>query len=462
MREESVLIAGRLAGTVSEHPDRVRSFRYDPSYDGPDLSLSMPLGAAPWFGDEAITPWLEGLLPDNPLVRADLADRARCRPGDTLAILERYGLDLPGAVQVVPPGSEGEAGGQGGSYSPISEREIGRRLELAQDSSRPSWEGDEERWSLGGNQGKTALALLGGEWYVCEGSAPTTHILKPGVVGFDDEALDEYACMRLAAHVGLDAAEVGFREFGGVPAIVVARYDRVALADGSVARLHQEDLCQALGYLPADKYLPTATEVAGALSGAGGGDSVGRFLDALLFNYLIGATDAHAKNYSVIHFSDGRFVLAPLYDVASILPYRRAPNRARRAAMSIGRCNEFGRLCGSNLDRLARNVGDNPASLRERLSSIAGGIVERMPEALDDAARAGAGPAFLESFGRTIVANCTAALENVERDGRTCDLSFLSAIDGGTLARPHLEPVSKPRQGQGHAGTGERPSGPHQ
>jgi hypothetical protein len=47
---------------------------------------------------------------------------------------------------------------------------------------------------------------------------------------------------------------------------------------------------------------------------------VWRFAGALAFNWLIASTDAHAKNYGLL-LAGRQIRLAPLYDIASILPY---------------------------------------------------------------------------------------------------------------------------------------------
>ena len=208
-----------------------------------------------------------------------------------------------------------------GAYEPVSESEIRRRLLRAQ--SQSEWMDESEHWTLGGAQGKIALARIGDAWHVCHGSAATTHIIKPDVEGLTLQSLDEYLCMRLARTCGLKAATVSYEEFDGVPVIVVERYDRMIQTNGAVTRIHQEDLCQALGYLPKDKYVPTPADILSLLKSDASDQSVYDFVSALFFNYPIGATDAHAKNYSLMHLVGQERCLAPIYDVASIPPIKR-------------------------------------------------------------------------------------------------------------------------------------------
>ena len=73
----------------------------------------------------------------------------------------------------------------------------------------------------------------------------------------------------------------------------------------------------------------------------------------LFFNYLIGATDAHAKNHALLHVGRDDVRLAPLYDVASMAPYRSlAPTQRKplRAALSIGGENRFGMVGSRNVE----------------------------------------------------------------------------------------------------------------
>ena len=154
--------------------------------------------------------------------------------------------------------------------------------------------------------------------------------------------------MRTAKACGIDAAEVVYETFEDEPALVVKRYDRVE-RDGVVVRLHFEDLCQSLSVMPNMKYTadggPTARDVLCLLARTKGEKehNLRTFTEQLFFNCLIGAPDAHAKNYSLGLSSNGVARLAPMYDVASALAYR-GMERTGRLAMAIGGENRFGRV----------------------------------------------------------------------------------------------------------------------
>ena len=228
--------------------------------------------------------------------------------------------------------------------------------------------GSEESWPLGGNQGKFALGLHNGSWRECIGAAATAHIFKNGVVGFKFQALNEYICMKAAARLGINAADVEYRFFEDNPALIVSRYDRVLDASGNIARLHQEDFCQALGVMPNQKYTadggPTTRDALRLLCSTKNAHlNLLLFTQMIFFNCLIGAPDAHAKNYSLILGNGRNAALAPMYDVASGLAYENL-RRKGRLAMAIGGENRFGRV-GS--DAIHRYMGGNDPALAAML-----------------------------------------------------------------------------------------------
>ena len=153
------------------------------------------------------------------------------------------------------------------------------------------------------------------------------HILKPAVAGLDDHDLNEHLCPNAARRAGLVAVRTRVGRFAGESAVVVDRYDRVAMG-AQIVRVHQEELCQALALPPSLKYQneggPSPGDIARLLRSAmpprAAHDAVRRFADALIGNWFIAGTDSHAKNYSLLLAGD-QIRLAPLYDIASALPY---------------------------------------------------------------------------------------------------------------------------------------------
>lgn len=359
-RRLEVLLYDRLIGHVTQDRHGRHTFTYAQEYlDLPDataLSLSLPMAAGEHPASR-IRPYMAGLLPDSEEVRSRWAARFGVNAANHFALLEHVGLDCAGAVQFIP---EGVTANDAGPLLPLADADIaGRLAALRKDDS--AWAVPGDRWSLGGAQGKFALARdRTGRWCEPLGRSASTHIFKPGVAGYRAQALNEHVCLTAAAALGLPAVATEYTEFAGEGSLVVARYDRRRRTDGTVVRVHQEDMCQALAVYPAKKYEasggPGTARIADLLRRvtAPGRDDVGAFVRAVIFNYLIGAPDAHAKNYSVL--VAGRDVrLAPLYDIASGLPYEPqvAGSEIHQSAMSIGGRREFGSVEGRHWDRFA-------------------------------------------------------------------------------------------------------------
>lgn len=200
------------------------------------------------------------------------------------------------------------------------------------------------RWSLAGAQNKVALHRCDdGTWAVPMDSTPTTHILKPSQTHarFADLHVNEFVCLRAAGLLGLRTARVDLVDFGGAKTLISTRYDRGRTKGGAWQRLHQEDLLQAMSYRPEKKYQadggPSIKNIAQLFSTLALADRElvrTAFFDALACNVLVGGTDAHAKNYSVL-LRGPRVALAPLYDVASYAPYLRS-GEALRSSMKVG------------------------------------------------------------------------------------------------------------------------------
>jgi serine/threonine-protein kinase HipA len=306
------------------------------------------------------------------------------------------GEDCAGAVQLVPPARVPDLIAGGGGVHWLTTAEVATRLrELRRDPTawHPHHTG---QFSLAGAQAKTALYCDpdSGRWGEPWGAVPTTHILKPAVAGLDDHDLNEHLCLTAARLLGMTAAHSVVSAFADERVVVVERYDRWITATGQLARIHQEDLCQALGVLPTAKYQsdggPGAEDIVDALrrniSPIGSAvTSVERFVDALIFNWLIGGTDAHAKNYSVL-LAGAEVRLAPLYDLASALVYDGMYAPRLQMAMKIGGEYRIAAVAGRHWRRFAEAVRLDPDSVVDRVHELAAGLPDAFATAAGDPA----------------------------------------------------------------------------
>lgn len=343
----AVLLSGKIAGTLKTDGNGKPSFAYSPEWldiEGAyPLSVSLPLRASP-FSDAQVSPVLWGLLPDNETLLQRWGSHFHVSPRNPVALLANVGEDCAGAVQFVRPDRVADVlSGTGDALTPLKpdalESIFGR---LRSDRSFSPTLDDIGQFTLAGAQSKVALHLLeDGTWAIPKGRVPTTHILKPPSGDFDGYVENEMFCLRLASKIGLPSAHAKKLVIGAETAICVERYDRFKL-DGEWLRIHQEDFCQALAVMPHIKYQnqggPGPAELANVLAAhsAQPGADLTTVLRALMFNRLIGGTDAHAKNYSILFLRDGTVRLAPLYDISSALPYPNLQARKLKMAMKIG------------------------------------------------------------------------------------------------------------------------------
>jgi len=345
-KELVALLAEREIGRVRQDQRGRLAFTYDERWQqAPDaypLSLSMPLAASE-HGHATIEAFLWGLLPDNAHILDRWGRRFRVSARNAFALIAHVGEDCAGAVQFVAPDRvKALVGGPGGTVEWLDTGGVAERLRaLRADQSAWRRPGDTGQFSLAGAQPKTALLFQRGRWGVPSGRMPTTHILKPPTGELAGHVENEHFCLALARELGLPAAASEVVRFDDEVAIVVERYDRLR-DGGGILRVHQEDVCQALGIPPMKKYEseggPGVRHIAELLRAHSSArdEDVARLVDSIALAWLIAGPDAHAKNYSILIGAAGRARLAPLYDVASALPYPQLDTRRMTLAMKIG------------------------------------------------------------------------------------------------------------------------------
>lgn len=406
-----VILSGQVIGTVDRNRRNILRFTYedDATRAGcTPLSLSMPLALRTHTG-ATVERFLRALVPES---NDALAAIERQHPGvdrhDPLSVLAAIGRDCPGAVQFCHPDDRAATIARTGTLERLSDSQIEQRLAELRTDEGASWTMPGEHWSLGGTQPKFALRRIGEAWYEAQGSQPTSHIVKPGIRSLNGQALVEHISMRAAAACGIDVAHTEYLEVKSESAIAITRFDR--RTDGSdLVRLHQEDLCQALGV--SEKYEeyegPSASDIIGLLrdqsmTAADARANVERFVDGLIYNTVIAAPDAHARNYAVLLEGD-RVRLAPVFDVSTNLPYNPS-ERGRVLSMSVGgewvpgrvRREQWKRFADENdldVDRIVKSAQDiaavAPGAMLAALDEIAdwdGSVAElraRLTPALD-------------------------------------------------------------------------------
>lgn len=420
MKDLAVFLAGQRAGTISQAAGL--TFRYEEEYrslpDATPLSLSMPLSRAE-HGNRVTLSWVNGLLPADREVRTRIAERGGVRATNPVALLSVIGLDCPGAVQVAPV-DRAEDVHRPIDLVEVDEDWIGARLaHLRRDEA--AWQIADERWSIGGGQSKFTLTRGDdGRWFDPRGAAASTHIIKPGVPTARLQALNEHVSLLTLRALNIAAAHSEYLTFAGQSAIVVRRFDRRPGGDG-VARVHAEDLCQSLGNQTTyERYGgPTAREIVALLrSHAPGGPE--RFAEALMATYLLGSPDGHARNYSVL-LAGPRAVLAPLYDVASSLPYDIAGEgvmHQRKVAISIGGERTFGLVGPEQWQRFFSANSIESGWGFERLRSLAQQLPDALAATFADLAHIPGADDLRPRFVDAVARSCRHALDQLGHAGR--------------------------------------------
>lgn len=380
------LLDGREVGRVRNDARGRLTLVYDNDWRQAEgaypLSLSMPL-AAEEHGPSAVQAFLWGLLPDNERVLERWARKFQVSARNAFALISHVGEDCAGAVQFVTSDRlEALRSGAEDKVEWLDETAIAKRLQtLREDHAAWRLPRDTGQFSLAGAQPKTALLLQKGKWGIPSGRIPTTHILKPPTGHFDGHAENEHICLMLARNLGLPVADTKVMRFGKEIAIVIERYDR-QFSGNEIVRVHQEDICQALGILPTRKYQseggPTPADVIELLRtySTDRVADVDTFIDALGFNWLIAGTDAHAKNYSLLLAGGPLVRLAPLYDIASILPYDDVDMQKIKLAMKIGDEYKLSLISLRDWQKFARETRLDPDKVIAGLNSMA----EQLPD----------------------------------------------------------------------------------
>ncbi len=356
----NVLINNRLVGRLSKEANGAVNFQYDQSWldwsPAFAISLSLPLRETAYSGAPVVAVF-DNLLPDNPNVRRRVAERMGAQGTDYFSLLEAIGRDCVGAMQFMPDGeaidTEPYVKGE-----PVGEPEIEAMLASLAAAPLGVDKDQDFRISIAGAQEKTALLWHEGRWMRPTGTTPTTHMLKPqlgeiptafGPIDMSASVDNEHYCLKLMEAFGLDVARTDVVTFGKRRVLVVERFDRLWRSDQHLLRLPQEDCCQAMGIASAQKYQsnggPGMRDILTLLqrSDEPHKDQTDFFKSQILF-WLIGATDGHAKNFSIFLKPEGRYGLTPFYDVLSAQPAfdnRQIPNNKYKLAMSAGNSRHY-------------------------------------------------------------------------------------------------------------------------
>lgn len=343
-------------------------FSYDEDYlseNGKSVSISLPIQK------ESFTPtrtriFFDGLLPEG-FLRKNIAANMHFDENDYLSILYNLGRECIGAIRIDENDREEKSG-----YERITSKQV---EELAAEGTTKSTEiVIKTHLSLTGTSGKVGLYYDDKEkkWYLPYGLAPSTHIVKQSHIRLDGIVTNEQLSMLAASKCGISVPESFIINVGkGIDSEVLfatKRFDRITdetsdLIDGLKRpfRIHQEDFAQAMGIASFEKYETEGQNYAEKMFEMIRNYASNPMEDQLalwnriVFNYTLGNTDAHIKNYSLLYDSDmERVRLAPAYDMLSTVIYESA---TRNMSFNIGGKINLDRIDENDFRILASKVG---------------------------------------------------------------------------------------------------------
>lgn len=403
MQELIAYMNGEIVGSLKKHSNGAHSFQYDKSWIDNDkarpLSLSLKLQFPP-INSDAVINYFDNLLPDSPIVRDRIVIRYKTASKQPFDLLKEVGKDSVGAIALLSPDNPFKK--ESLNYEILEEDKLEAVLSSYKSNIPLGMieEEDDFRISVAGVQEKTALLFLNGKWCIPKGNTPTTHIIKLPIgeiqqanatLDLKDSVENEYLCIELARELGFNVPNVSIIKTSNLKALAIERFDRRWNQNKTkLLRLPQEDTCQVFGKPSSIKYEshggPGIAEIMELLMGSSNAlQDQYDFMRFQAFQWIIGATDGHAKNFSIFIERGGSYRLAPFYDILSAYPLlggRGLNIRKLKLAMGLkatkGKKYEIHKI-------LPRHFLDTAKALnfsQVKMQAILDDFKEQMPEAI--------------------------------------------------------------------------------
>ena len=393
-----------FVGILSKDDNGGICFQYDKNAKK-QLSLALPIRREMYLNKDC-KGFFNGLLPESEHVRISIGKKYGINPKNDFSLLNAIGYDCDGAVAFFEdtPTNLKEYYEIKGNV--LSNDELEKYIKEL--PKKPLALGSDKRLSLAGAQDKTAVIMINDKIAIPNDNVPSTHILKPEISGLHETIENEYICLKIAEKIGIQIPNIQIGQANNTKYLLIERYDR-EVKSGEIKRIHQEDFCQASNISSAYKY-----------QSEGGVDfkrcieilkrttrpavSIKRFVELMIFNYLIGNNDAHGKNFSILHYDNGEIVFAPAYDILCTSIY---PELSSKMAMKIGGYYESNKIYPRHFERMAEDIGISYTQVKKILINQC----EILPDIIKEVSQT-----FQNTIGREIfnivLKNCTRNLKN--------------------------------------------------
>ena len=369
----------RLVGRLRRDSFGHISFCYDPGWisgGGFAISQTLPFRSEEYTAEEGLAHrFFTNLLPEGGFRERIVRD---LKISDTdFNLLRTIGGECAGALSILP---EQQGPSAEHSYRPINDEEL---TDLVSQRGQPySWSGDKRpRFSLAGAQNKFPILVREGKYLLPQGESPSSHILKFEIAEYRNVPAYETFTTLLAQAVGLPVVNIQLESINKTRYTIIKRYDRFLGDDGNVARTHQEDFCQALGYSHEKKYQedggPSFAQCFGMLRDVSSDPATDlpHLLRWQIFNVLAGNSDGHAKNLSLLYKENGEVLLAPFYDLVCTRAIERIDHRL---AFSVGKERNPGSILKPDWENMARQCDIRPRYMLHLVDEVSFLLLESL------------------------------------------------------------------------------------
>lgn len=367
MKSLNVFYEQKKIGQWTIRDDRIMQFVYEQEWiehkDSFSLSVKMRFTEKKTYEGKDCEAFFENLIPEGD-IREEFETLFEIETNDAFQFLSTLGKEVAGALYLT---SASEAPPFLTLKDLKKERLINIK-KLSLNFERPSGIAKSAKldgisYSLAGAQNKTVAIFNEKKFFSPHVNIPSTHILKGPHKFLDhppDGVYNEYLMMSLAQKCQLNVPDVILLVNDFRPILVVKRYDRL-VRGLTVKRIHQQDMCQAMGLLSKQKYEkhggPTFVQVYNLISSITNqlSDQI-QLVRWLCFNILIGNNDSHAKNLSLLHIPGRPTQLAPFYDLVATMIYSNQ-GFTKNFAFSIGGQKDVAKMRAKHLEILAQEIG---------------------------------------------------------------------------------------------------------
>ncbi|NQY37602.1 MAG: HipA domain-containing protein [Alteromonadaceae bacterium] len=376
----SIFSQSETVGTLEFIEPGICTFTYDDFWVENRFPISPCIPFDAEYSPQTIANFLRNLFPEGDAFDLLLASQNLSK-NNLYAILVTIGMDTTGILSF----SDIRYKKEKTLLREITEKELVQKLSSNDIQELITWDG-KYRLSVAGVQNKLNVFIdANSRFMLANGKYSSTYILKFSSKKYESIVINELFCMKLAKEVNLKVANVSYRKFREHDSLIVERFDRKTTLTG-VKKRHIIDSCQALDLPPEYKYehnFGSGEHVQHIRDGVSFNKLfklaktcsvpaivTQHLVDWMIFNLIIGNSDAHGKNVSFFVGSTG-ITITPFYDLVSVT-YEASKNKKidTSLAMAIGDNFDIASITAYDLLSLADDAGIPFSFIKKRVARL--------------------------------------------------------------------------------------------